>query len=54
MQARSRDVFGGPAVRGLCAVMHTKNVTLNYLAFRFVAKAGEAAPRLFTKLKHKK
>ena len=54
VQARSRDVFGGPAVQSLCAVMHTKNVTLNYLAFRLVAKAGEAAPRLFTKLKHKK
>ena len=54
VQARSRDVFGGLAVQGLCAVMHTKNVTLNYLVFRLVAKAGEAAPRLFTKLKHKK
>lgn len=54
VQARSRDVFGGPAVRGLCAVMHTKNITLNYLAFRTVARAGELAPRLFTRIKHRK
>ena len=52
--SRSRDVFGGPAVRILCAVIRTKNVTLNYLCFSLVARAGELAPRLFTKLKHQK
>ena len=52
--SRSRDVFGGPAVKLLCAVIRTGNVTLNALCFRFVAFAGKAAPKLFTKLKHKK
>ncbi len=54
VQARSRDVFGGAAVQTLCAVMHTKNVPLNYAVFWFVARAGALAPALFTKLKHKK
>ena len=52
--SRSRDVFGGTAVRTLCAVIRTKNVPLNYVTFRFVARAGTIAPRLFTKLKHRK
>ena len=52
--SRSRDVFGGTAVRMLCAVIRTKNVPLNYVTFRFVARAGTLAPRLFTKLKHRK
>ena len=52
--SRSRDVFGGTAVQALCAVIRTKNVTLNYVTFRFVARAGTLAPRLFTKLKHRK
>ena len=51
---RSRNVFGGAAVRTLCVVIRTKNVTLNYLCFWFVARAGTIAPRLFTKLKHRK
>ena len=54
VQERSRDVFGGAPVQALCAVMHTKNVTLNYLAFRAVARAGQLAPRLFTAIKHRK
>ncbi len=52
--SRSRDVFGGIAVRTLCAVLRTKNVTLNWLCFYLVARAGDLAPRLFTKLKHQK
>ena len=52
--ARSRDVFGGLAVQILCAVIRTKNVTLNYLTFYLAAKASELAPRLFTKIKHRK
>lgn len=52
--ARSRDVFGGAAVKLLCGVIRTKNVTLNYAVFRAVARAGTLAPRLFTKLKHRK
>lgn len=54
VRSRSRDVFGGAAVQALCAVIRTKNVTLNYVTFRFVARAGMVAPRLFTRLKHRK
>ena len=54
VQERSRSVFGGVSVRGLCAVMRTKCVWLNYTAFRFVAWVGSAAPKLFTRLKHRK
>lgn len=54
VQARNRDVFGGAAVKLLCAVLRTKNVTLNYMVFYLVARAGTVAPRLFTKLKHRK
>ncbi len=52
--SRSRNVFGGTAVKTLCSIIRTKNVTLNYWAFYLVAWAGKIAPRLFTKLKHKK
>ena len=52
--SRSRDVFGGAAVKLLCAVIRTKNVTLNYLCFCLVAHAGMLAPRLFTMIKHRK
>ena len=52
--SRSRDVFGGAAVKLLCAVIRTKNVTLNYGTFYLVARAGALAPRLFTKIKHRK
>ena len=52
--ARSRDVFGGTAVKLLCAVVRTKNVTLNYAVFYLVARAGTIAPRLFTRIKHRK
>ena len=54
VRERSRDVFGGPAVRLLCAVVRSGSVGLNALCFRLVAWAGAFAPRLFTKLKHKK
>ena len=51
---RCCDAFGGVAVKGLCKVMQTGNVSLNYAAFKFVAWTGNALPALFTKLKHKK
>lgn len=54
VQSRSHELFGGLAIKLLCGVIHTKNVALNCLVFRFVAFAGKAAPRLFTMLKHKK
>ena len=34
--------------------MRSGSVMLNYAVFRFVAWAGQAAPRFFTKLKHRK
>ena len=52
--SRSRDVFGGFSVRALCAVVRSRNVTLNALVFRLVAGVSAAAPRLFTRLKHQK
>lgn len=54
VQERSRNVFGGPAVQALCRVIRTKSVPLNYAAFYTVYRAGELAPGLFTKIKHKK
>lgn len=54
VQRRCRHVFGGFAVNFLCAVLHTGNVTLNMLAFWFVALVGRISPRLFLALKHRK
>ena len=54
LRERSRKPFGGAAVKLLSAVMRSGSVTLNYAVFRFVAWAGQAAPRFFTKLKHRK
>ena len=54
VKERCRNAFGGAAVKGLCAVMQSGSVALNYMAFGFVAWAGEALPALFIKLKHKK
>ncbi len=52
--SRSRDVFGGLPVQALCAVVRSGNVTLNGQVFRLTARAGAIAPRLFTRLKHRK
>ena len=54
VQQRCRGAFGGMAVQGLCRVVQTKNTALNYAAFYSVARAGEFAPALFTKIKHRK
>ena len=54
VKERCSEAFGGVAVNGLCKVLQTGNVPLNYAAFRFVAWTGSALPVLFTKLKHKK
>lgn len=54
VKERCRDAFGGAAVKGLCKVLQTGSVPLNYAAFKFVAWTGSALPALFTKLKHKK
>lgn len=54
VKERCSQAFGGLAVNGLCSVIQTGSVPLNYAAFRTVAWAGEALPALFTKLKHKK
>ena len=54
VRARSRGVFGGLPVQILCAVVRSGSVTLNALVFRTVAFIGAAAPKLFTKIKHRK
>jgi len=54
VKERCRNAFGGMAVKGLCAVIQSGNISLNQAAFRTVAWAGDALPALFTKLKHKK
>ena len=54
VRRRCRDCFGGAAVNLLCAVLRTGSVGLNMLVFRFVAAAGQLAPALFTRLKHRK
>lgn len=54
VRSRSREVFGGASMKLLCAVVRSGSITLNALCFRFVARAGALAPRLFTRLKHKK
>ena len=54
VKRRSRGVFGGAAVKLLCAVMRSGPVWLNYAVFRLVARAGALAPRLFTRIKHRK
>lgn len=52
--ARSKGASGGLAVRALAAVLRSGSVTLNALAFRFVAFVGDKAPKLFTRIKHRK
>ncbi len=54
VRSRSREVFGGASMQLLCAVVRSGNVALNALCFRLVARAGALAPRLFTRLKHRK
>ena len=54
VRSRSREVFGGFAVKALCAVVRTRNVTLNHFVFWLVSVAGAIAPKLFTRLKHQK
>lgn len=54
VKERCKNAFGGAAVKGLCAVMQSGSVPLNYAAFKFVAWTGEALPAVFTRLKHKK
>ncbi|MCR5575380.1 MAG: glycosyltransferase family 2 protein [Oscillospiraceae bacterium] len=54
VRERSRDVFGGLPVQILCAVIRSGSVGLNAFTFRAVAFVGAAAPKLFTRLKHKK
>ena len=54
VKERCRNSFGGAAVKGLCAVIASGNVSLNYIAFKFVAWTGAVLPKFFTKLKHRK
>ena len=54
VRERCRDVFGGPAVNFLCAVVRGGSVTLILAVFRLVALSGRLTPALFTRLKHRK
>ena len=54
VKERCRNSFGGAAVKGLCAVIASGSVGLNYMAFKFVAWTGAVLPKFFTKLKHRK
>ena len=54
VQRRCRDTRLGLSVEVLCAVLRTGSAPLTLAAFRMVALAGQAAPRLFTAIKHKK
>lgn len=54
VKERCGNAFGGVAVKGLCKIIQSGSVPLNYAAFRFVAWTGSALPALFTRLKHKK
>lgn len=52
--ARCRDTSGGLPTETLCRVLRSGNPDLTLTAFHAVAKTGELAPALFTKLKHRK
>lgn len=52
--ARCRDTSGGLPTEALCCVIRSGNPDLTLAAFKAVAKTGELAPALFTKLKHRK
>ena len=54
VRRRCRDTAAGLPTESLCAVLRTGSVSLNLLAFRMVALAGEALPGLFIRLKHRK
>ncbi len=52
--ARCRDTSGGLPTETLCRVLRSGSPDLTLTAFKAVAKTGEVAPALFTKLKHRK
>lgn len=52
--ARCRDTSGGLPTEALCRVLRSGSPDLTLAAFHAVAKTGELAPALFTKLKHRK
>lgn len=54
VKARCRDTSGGLPTETLCRVIRSGSPGLTLAAFHAVAKTGELAPALFTKLKHKK
>ena len=54
VKRRCRDASGGLPTAVLCAVLRRGSVGLNMRVFRLVALAGERAPRLFLRLKHRK
>lgn len=52
--ARCRDTSGGLPTETLCRVLRSGSPDLTLAAFHAVAKTGELAPALFTRLKHRK
>lgn len=54
VRERSKGSAGGGPTAILAAVVRTGSVSLNLLAFRILAAAGQLAPKLFMKIKHRK
>ena len=54
VQSRSHHVSGGAPARALCHVLHSRSVRLTLAAARSMIFAGELAPELFLRLKHRK
>lgn len=54
VKSRCRGCSGGLPTELLCRVIQSGNVGLTLTAFHAVAKTGELAPALFTRLKHRK
>lgn len=52
--SRCRDTSGGLPTETLCRIIRSGSPDLTLTAFKAVAKTGEVAPALFTKLKHRK
>jgi hypothetical protein len=54
VQSRSHHVSGGAPARALCHVLHSHSVRLTLATARSMIFAGELAPELFLRLKHRK
>ena len=54
VQSRSHHISGGAPARALCHVLHSRSVHLTLAAAQTLVYAGEFAPELFLRLKHRK